>query len=339
MPSPVFKPLFEDLVSVVEVLEPASVPGPVPHAVRVPRRCPSSSRCCRSSDSRGRAFEGPGQPVAALRRAVPARVLEVAGVDRARAQPAVRRARAATSIGSSSGSCPRTRRAYRMLARGRSRRDEIDTGLKEQRGSDAGIRGVLPTRRVLRPRLQLHRAQQPVAALLRRPRAPGADDAARPRVDRPRPLPRLRARHLGSLGAGLARLRRGRRAAAVRPGDGGAAARRGRLDATRTATGPARGTAARSTSSSSCRRASRSAARSTRRSRRSSRSAGVDRARPADGVGGLRRADRRGRLRGRLARVVGASDPNPDPYFYWHSSQCAPAESTTATTRTRRRTV
>ncbi len=195
------------------------------------------------------------------------------------------------------GQCRRVSRA----AAGRAGR-KLDGRLAQgARGRRPGVRRVLPPRRVLRPRLQLHRLERAAAVFRGRAGAASRHDASRPRRDRPSPLPGVRARDLRALGARISRLRRvgeplpfdprKRRCSWTRP-DGG----------TRTATEFGTGAGASSISICSSRPATRSGSRSTRSSRRRSppRESG---AHPPDRVGELRRAARRRGVRSGVARV------------------------------------
>ena len=227
VPSPVFKPLFSDLES-VEAIDAKSFRARFrrrdalrAHAFTLPllpeKRFAGKS-FLKARENRAPLSNGPYR----------ARVVEVPAIDRAREQSALaghsrelRPDRVSGRAGERGG--------LPLPRRGRARRD-VDRSVPEgPRRHRRALRVVLPHRRVLQPRLQLRGAQQPLAAVLRRPRAARDDDAPRPARDRARPLPRLREDHLGAVGARLAGLRRLADRAAIRSSRGRPAARAGGL--------------------------------------------------------------------------------------------------------------
>ena len=187
VPSPVFKPLFEGLES-VEALDARRfrVRFREPYAFRAMAFVlPAASR----APVRGTELpEGPGQSRA---RSPTVRT----GWSRGRPQesvelernPRVLGAAAATSTGSSSASSPTTRRPTARLTAGESRR-----GPDRRDAEGAGGRPTRPSRRCCRL-VEFYNLDYSYVALnnrspvlLRRPRAPRADDALRPRLDRAR---------------------------------------------------------------------------------------------------------------------------------------------------------
>ena len=124
--------------------------------------------------------EGPGQPRAAFERAVPGRCRGRPGSrwswsgTRAYWGPRGHFDRIVLRI------VPDNTTAYRLLLAGELDEDQMDATLKARGEADPAVRRLLPSRRVLQPRLELHRAQQPLAVLRGRPRATRAHDALGP---------------------------------------------------------------------------------------------------------------------------------------------------------------
>src|SRR5262249_45910618 len=284
----------------------------VPRAVRVPRDGVRHAGPSREAIRGEGLREGEGEPRAAGQRPVPAGLLEGAGLDCPGAQPALLRPSRPLRAGRPPDPPRELRRVPGAPLRGPRRNADrgVAPGARRPRSR---LRGVLPRRRVLQPRLQLHRRQQPRSVLLGCARAAGADDAAGPGGDRPKHLPQLRPDHLRPLGARLPGVRPGGLSAPVRSGGRGEAPGGGRLaryQRQRHARPLREGVRVRASRLGRLERPRadrRDAGRRAREGRREGE-------RPAARVGFLRRAHRRGELRGGLARLVGLGpEPRPVP--------------------------
>ncbi len=154
--------------------------------------------------------------------------------------------------------------AYRMLLAGDLDEDQMDATLKARARVGPAVRRLLPSRRVLHPRLELHRPQQPLAVLRGRARPPGADDALRPGALRPATC--TGARRASSRARGRRTRRpttpRSRRSRSIPPPRRPSSPKR--AGATPTGTERWIAAAGSSRSTSRCRRASRRAGRSPR---------------------------------------------------------------------------